>query len=124
MAVDPNISLGIKVPESPGPLEQYKGLLSMQNLMSENALRRQQIQMGVQTSANVAAEAKQRQLDQQDQTTIQNMQSDPDFQKAYGSGDYGSLVSKLGGKVQAKTLDSLYQSSLQAQTSAATLTKD
>ena len=124
MAVDPSISLGVKTPESPGPLEQYKGLLSLQNLMSENALRRQQIQTGIQTAANVAAEAKQRVLDQQDQATIQNMQGDPAFQKAYGSGDYQTIVSHLGGKVQPKTVDALYQQSLQAATSVATLTKD
>jgi hypothetical protein len=107
MAVDPSISLGVKPFVAPDPLEQYKGLMSLQNLMGEQALRRQQIQTGIQTAANVAAEAKQKQLDQQDQNQLQNYWQDPKFQTAYGSGDTEALSSMLGGKLQSKTIQNV-----------------
>lgn len=118
MAVDPSISLGVKPFVAPNPLEQYQGLLSLQNIMSEQALRKQQIQASQVASSNVAAEAKQRQSDQQDAATVQNLTADPNFQKAYGGGDLATLQSMLGGKVQPKTIDGLLTSSQTLKTAA------
>jgi len=110
MALDPTISLGVKPYESVSRIDQYKGLVSLQSLMSENRLRQQQIQTSQQNAANLAAEAKQRVLDQQDQNQLENYWHDPNFQKAYGSGDTESLSSMLGGKLQSKTIQNVISS--------------
>lgn len=117
MPIDPSIPLQIK-PPTVAPLQDVlsKGI-QLRDMMAQIQLRNAQVDA-------TKAQAEQRQRDLEDQTTLGNLQSDPGFQKAFGSASYPELANYLGGKVQAKTVQDLYSKSLTASQGIATLTKD
>jgi len=80
-------------------------------MMTENQLRQQQIQTSAAQQADIQAQAQERQRDVADSKYLQNKLYDPDFQKAFGTGDTDAITKHLAGQVQPKTLTNTIEES-------------
>ena len=98
------IPLDVKPAQIDSPMQTIGGLMQMRSQITENALRQAQTQAQIAQTADVQAQAAQRQRAMQDQNTLQQMLADqqhPEYAKALGSGDTSFLNGKVSPQFQA-----------------------
>lgn len=87
------------------PIQNVSQILNAKDLASQITLRQQQAAAQQAQTANVQAEAAQRQKDQNDQNVVQQAMQDPNQNVAFHKGDFSSVA----GKVQPKTIALMQQ---------------
>lgn len=89
--LNPSIALSGQVPQIQGPLDQYKEGLSVQTMLNQQALQKQQQQSNVIDQQQEQVKLQQMQQQQKDSQTIRSLT--PDFVKP-GGFDYDGLFQK------------------------------
>lgn len=112
MPYDPAVALGIKPPPPPpDALTQLGQLSNIKNSQADAALRAAQIPQIQANTADLQAQAAQRNADLTDQNTIQQALRDPAISKRIHTGDFSDIQAA----VQPKTLASLQKSQIDMQ---------
>ena len=86
------IPLQVQTPQPASPLQTVGGLMQLRSQITENALRQASAARMQAETADVQAQAQQRQRDLQSMTEAQNLLKDPTVRKQFAGGDYTALA--------------------------------
>lgn len=114
MPIDASIPLSVQHPQPEIP-NTIGGLMQIRSAVAQTALHQAEAETARIRAEDFRAQADQRNRDNADQQTIQNLMADPDAAKLIASGD----ITPLAGKVQPKTIDNIRASAIEAHTKLA-----
>lgn len=91
MPIDAQIPLMVQTPRIASPLETMGSLMEVRSAMSDIALRNAQAQQAQQQTADIRAQAQQRQRDLDSTRKLQDVLADPANHDALANGDYSPI---------------------------------
>lgn len=106
MALDPTISLGVKTPEMTSPIDQVSKVIALRDMISQNALRQQQVLQSQVQTQDLQAQAQQRQKELADRNLTQDS-----FLAHKDDGDqtWNNVLKDIQGKVSPDFYNTLAQ---------------